>query len=72
MDKTSRNINNSVFSATSIVMLRNIALAYKSVTTWALSKGGRLTSIEILQCVLSEILFVFVNAFQWTVWAIPI
>ena len=53
MDKR-RNTNNSAFSPTSTVMFRNIALAYKSVTTWTLSWGGRLTSIEIFWCVLGE------------------
>ena len=51
-----KRINNSVFSTTSTVLLRKIALVYNSITTWTLSQGGRLTSIEIFWCVLGEIL----------------
>ena len=35
--KMKKNVNNSVFSPTSTVMLRNIALACKLIRTWLLT-----------------------------------
>ena len=45
--KKMNNLSNLAFSTTSTVMLRNIALKYKSVTIFALTLLRKITGIEI-------------------------